>query len=104
MEGRYIQHLRKLGITSTNLTKESGAQRFFISFNWVCKDFPNREKFVKSGFPSWKKRWRKIAMKRYNRNQNPKSRERKRERIRRRANEIYELMFENPISQKKAFS
>ena len=65
VEGRYIQHLRKLGVSSYNLTKESGIQRYFILFNWVCQDFPNRERFVKTGFPSWKKKWRKIAIKRY---------------------------------------
>jgi hypothetical protein len=102
VEGRFIQHLRKLGITSPNLTKEAGAKRFFISFNWVCKDFPNREKFVKSGFPSWKKRWREIAMKRYSRNQTNRSLEI--ERIKRRASEIYTLMFENPNSLKKISS
>ena len=65
VEGRYIHHLRKLGIHSRKLTIEAGAERYFISFNWVCRDFPNRERFVKSGFPSWKKKWRKIALKRY---------------------------------------
>jgi hypothetical protein len=98
VEGRFIQHLRKLGISSRNLTKESGIERFFISFNWVCQDFPNRERFVKSGFPSWKKKWRKIAMKRYEKYQRNKSP--KRDRIKKRANEIYELMFENPKSLK----
>ncbi|MFX1478759.1 MAG: hypothetical protein ACFFCI_11575, partial [Promethearchaeota archaeon] len=102
VEGRFIQHLRKLGITSPNLTKEAGAQRFFISFNWVCQEFPNREQFVKSGFPSWKKKWREIAMKRYNRNQTNRSFEI--ERVKRRANEIYKLMFGNPNSLKKVSS
>ena len=102
VEGRFIQHLRKLGITSRNLTIESGIQRFFISFNWVCQDFPNRERFVKTGFPSWKKKWRKIAMKRYENYQ--KSKSPKRDIIERRANEIYELMLENPKSLREAFS
>jgi hypothetical protein len=65
VEGRYVQHLRKLGISSRKLTTKAGAERYFISFNWVCRDFPNRERFVKTGFPSWKKKWRKIAIKRY---------------------------------------
>ena len=102
VEGRYIEHLRKLGITYHNLTTESGAQRYFISFNWVCQDFPNRERFVKTGFPAWKKKWRKIALKRYeNRNKN-KSLER--DRIMKRANEIFELMNENSPSLKKILS
>ncbi len=102
VESRYVQHLRKLRITSGNLTKESGIQRYFISFNWVCRDFPNRERFVKTGFPSWKKKWRKIAMKRYTRYQKSKSHERNK--IKRRANEIYELMCENPNSLREIFS
>ena len=102
VEGRFIQHLRKLGISSTKLTKEAGAQRYFIMFNWVCRDFPNREHFVKTGFPSWKKRWRKIAMKRYKKYQVNKFPER--DGIERRAREIYEKMFENPKSLKEAFS
>ena len=99
VESRFIQHLRKLGINSRNLTTESGIQRFFISFNWVCQDFPNRERFVKTGFPSWKKKWRKIAMKRYEKYQ--KSKSPTRNKIKKRANEIYELMFENPKSLKE---
>jgi hypothetical protein len=102
VESRFIQHLRKLGITSRNLTIESGIQRFFISFNWVCQDFPNRERFVKRGFPSWKKKWRKIAMKKYEKYQ--KNKTPRRERIKERANEIYELMLEKPKSLRKAFS
>lgn len=102
VEGRFIQHLRSLGISSRNLTIESGIKRFFISFNWVCQNFPNRERFVKTGFPSWKKKWRKIAMKRYEKYQKNKSP--KRDRIKKRANEIYELMFENPKSLREAFS
>jgi hypothetical protein len=102
VEGRFIQHLRKLGISSTKLTKEAGAQRYFIMFNWLCRDFPNREHFVKTGFPSWKKRWRKIAMKRYKKYQKNKFPER--DGIERRAREIYEKMFENPKSLKEAFS
>jgi len=102
VESRFIQHLRSLGISSRNLRIESGIQRFFISFNWVCQNFPNRERFVKTGFPSWKKKWRKIAMKRYEKYQKNKSP--KRDRIKKRANEIYELMFENPKSLREAFS
>jgi len=102
VESRFIQHLRSLGISSRNLTIESGIQRFFISFNWVCQNFPNRERFVKTGFPSWKKKWRKVAMKRYEKYQKNKSP--KRDRIKKRANEIYELMFENPKSLREAFS
>jgi len=102
VEGRFIHHLRSLGISSRNITIKSGIQRYFILFNWVCQDFPNRERFVKIGFPSWKKKWRKIAMKKYEKYQKNKSP--KRDRIKKRANEIYELMFENPKSLREAFS
>ena len=102
VEGRYIQHLRKLGITSSKLTKESGIQRYFILFNWVCRDFPNRERFVKMGFPSWKKKWRKIAIKRYKKYPGNKSHEIYK--IKRRANEIYKLMFGNSNSLREIFS
>ena len=91
VEGKFIQHLRKLGVSSGKLSMESGAERYFILFNWVCRDFPNRERFVKIGFPSWKKKWREIALKRYYRYKNKKSR--KKEVIKKRADEIYESMF-----------
>ncbi|MFX1496912.1 MAG: hypothetical protein ACFFBH_05270 [Promethearchaeota archaeon] len=99
VEGRYIQHLRKLGVSSKNLTKESGAQRYFILFDWVCRDFPNRERFVKIGFPSWKKKWRNIAIKRYKKCK--KSDPISKEQIMKRAHEIYELMSKKSISLKK---
>ena len=102
VEGRFIQHLRKLGVKSSNLTKESGIQRYFILFNWVCRDFPNRERFVKTGFPSWNKKWRKIAMKRYQNSKEVKTR--KREEIKQRASQIYDLMFEKSISIRKTTS
>ncbi|MFX1601306.1 MAG: hypothetical protein ACFFB6_11975 [Promethearchaeota archaeon] len=102
VEGRYIQHLRKLGVNSSKLTKESGAQRYFVLFNWVCRDFPYRERFVKTGFPSWKKKWRKIAMRRYQHSKKAKTRKRKL--IKRRANKIYDLMLEKPISVRKTSS
>ncbi len=88
VETKYIQHLRKLGVKSKNLTTESGAKRYFILFNWVCRDFPNREKYVKTGFPSWNKKWRKIAMERYEKYQKPKKKDQKIKQIRERANII----------------
>jgi len=102
VEGRFIQHLRKLGITSNKLTRESGAQRYFVLFDWVCQDFPKRERFVKTGFPSWKKKWRKIAMRRYEKYQ--KSKSNSRDNILRRANEIYKLMFAKLHSSKEISS
>ena len=101
VEGRFIQHLRKLGVSSVRLTKESGAKRYFILFDWVCRDFPNREDFVKTGFPSWKKKWRKIAERRNKKHL--KSNSLKKDQIKKRAKEIFEIMFENPNSLKKTF-
>jgi len=71
VEGRYIAHLRKdLGIKSKSLTTKSGAKRYFVLFDWVCKDFYNREKYVKSGFKKWNTVWREKAIKKYNRYKN----------------------------------
>lgn len=67
VEGRLISHLRKLGVKSKKLTKEAGAQRYFILFNWVSRNFPEHERYVKSGFPAWNKKWRDIAIERYQR-------------------------------------
>ncbi|MEJ2276954.1 MAG: hypothetical protein P8Y70_04280 [Candidatus Lokiarchaeota archaeon] len=66
VEGRLVSHLRKLGVKSNKLTKKSGAKRYFVLFNWLSRDFPNREKFVKSGFKKWKPVWRERAIKNYN--------------------------------------
>ena len=66
VEGRFVSHLQKLGVNSPKLTKEAGFQRYFVLFNWAMRDFPTRERFVKTGFPTWKKKWRKIAIKQYN--------------------------------------
>ncbi len=66
VEGRLISHLRKLGITSNQLTAKSGAKRYFVLYNWVCQDFYNRERFVKCGFKKWKTVWRDRAIEKYN--------------------------------------
>lgn len=66
VEGKLVDYLRNnLGIRSKNLTKKSGAKRFFILFNWVCYDFDNREKYVKSGFKKWNTVWRDRALEKY---------------------------------------
>ena len=66
VEGRLIRHLRKLGVKSEKLTTESGSKRFFVLFKWLCRDFPNRVKFVKTGFPSWSKKFEGQAIETYN--------------------------------------
>ena len=102
VEGRFIQHLRNLGVRSKNLTMDSGIKRYFILFNWVCQGFPNRERYVKTGFPAWKKKWRKIAIDRYYNYNSMTSKSQIRDAIERRANEIYQNMFESPILIRKA--
>lgn len=75
VEGRLVTHLRNdLGIRSKNLTKKSGAKRFFVLFNWVCYDFYKREKYVKSGFKRWNTVWRDRAIKKYKKIQKSKKR------------------------------
>ena len=67
VEGKLINHLRNdLNIRSRNLTVKSGAKRYFVLLNWVCYDLYKREKYVKAGFPAWEKKWRKIAIEKYN--------------------------------------
>lgn len=68
VEGRFISHLRKLGVRSRRLSKKSGKRRYFILFNWVSVDFYNREKFVKTGFKRWRTVWRTIAIDKYEKN------------------------------------
>ena len=64
VEGKLVEYLRNdLNVRSKNLTKKSGAKRFFVLFNWVSYDFSNREKYVKTGFKKWNTTWREQAIK-----------------------------------------
>ena len=65
VEGKLVEHLRKLGVRSKNLTTKSGAKRYYVLFNWVCYDYYRRERYVKSGFKKWNSVWREKAIKRY---------------------------------------
>ncbi len=66
VEGKLVDHLRNdLGVRSRSLSTKSGAKRFFVLFNWVCYDFFNREKYVKSGFKKWNTVWRDRGIKKY---------------------------------------
>jgi len=65
VEVKLVSHLRELGVRSKNLTKKSGAKRYFVLFNWVCYDFYNREKYVKHGFKKWNTVWRAQAIAKY---------------------------------------
>ena len=77
VEGKLVEHLRELGVRSKNLTKKSGAKRYFILFNWVARDFYNREKLVKNGFKRWKTVWREKAIEKFEINQKLKHKTRK---------------------------
>ncbi|MBY9007339.1 MAG: hypothetical protein KGD63_11340 [Candidatus Lokiarchaeota archaeon] len=66
VEGKLVTHLRNLGVRSKKLSIDSGVERYFILFNWVCRDFPKREKYVKTGFKKWKTVWRERAIENYN--------------------------------------
>ncbi len=77
VEGRLVSHLRKLGVRSRNLTKKSGAKRYFVLLNWLCQDFYNREKFVKSGFKKWIIMNRDLAIQKYERIKREKSKKQK---------------------------
>ena len=66
VEERFISHLQNdIGVHSRNLTIESGKKRYFVLFNWLCRDFYKREKYVKSGFKKWKTKWRTRAIERF---------------------------------------
>ena len=93
VEGRLVSHLQKLGVNSPKLTTEAGFQRYFVLFNWVVRDFPAREKYVKTGFPTWNKKWRKIAIRQYYNLKKKSSNGRKvlRKQIEDRAAEILEI-------------
>lgn len=95
VEGRYISHLRRIGVRSRKLTTEAGMKRYFVLFNWVTYDFPYREKFVKTGFPAWNKKWRVIAKERHEKRKNGNGindeREALRKRIQERALEIIKM-------------
>ncbi|MEJ2250032.1 MAG: hypothetical protein P8Y70_04610 [Candidatus Lokiarchaeota archaeon] len=86
VEGRFLSHLKSLGVNSKGLSTEAGKERFFTLFNWVSEDFPNREKFVKRGFPAWQKRWRKRALDNFN------SKKNKLKQVKARAMEILQQM------------
>jgi len=85
VEERFFNHLRKLGVHS-KIDVNDYKDRFFSLFNWVAEDFPNRERYVKRGFPAWNKKWKKKAQERY------KKKVEKRSKIKHRAKKILQKM------------
>jgi hypothetical protein len=74
VEQKLVDHLRNdIGVKSKMLTKDSGARRYFVLFNWLCQDFYKREKYVKNGFNKWKTYWREIAIEKYEKKKNQKN-------------------------------
>jgi hypothetical protein len=85
VEERFFNHLRKLGVHS-KIDVNDYKDRFFSLFNWVAEDFPNRERYVKRGFPAWTKKWRGKAKNRY------EKKVKKRSKIKDRAKKILQKM------------
>lgn len=56
-ERTFLKTLRKLGLT---LDEENPRRRFRSLLEWVSGD-PARERYVKTGWRSWRNRWRAIA-------------------------------------------
>ncbi len=56
-----VDQLRALGVDDPKLTVESGKDRFFVLFRWVARNPVEREKYVKTGFKAWGKKWREQA-------------------------------------------
>lgn len=85
VEAKFFSHLRNLGVRS-KIDVNDYKGRFFTLFNWVCQDYPNRKHFVKTGFPSWERRWKKRAQNRY------QAKAKQRLKIRKRAEKIVKQM------------
>jgi hypothetical protein len=59
VEDTYLNHIiEEYGVPDKLLTRESGKNRFFKLFNWIGKDFPRREVYVKTGFEKWDSKWK----------------------------------------------
>ncbi|MCD6444690.1 hypothetical protein J7L70_06790 [Candidatus Bathyarchaeota archaeon] len=56
-EQTFLKSLRKLGLI---LDEEKPKRRFRSLLEWVSED-PAREKYVKTGWRSWRNKWRAIA-------------------------------------------
>ena len=56
-EEAFIKSLKKMGVQGAPL--EAGKRRFLTFLNWVHEDLDARERFVKTGWPSWEKRLKK---------------------------------------------
>ncbi|MEM2905520.1 MAG: hypothetical protein QW057_07015 [Candidatus Bathyarchaeia archaeon] len=58
-ERLYVDSLRQLGIAELNVN--AGGGRFRPLLEWVQKDIDGRERYVKTGWKSWRTKWREAA-------------------------------------------
>lgn len=54
VEEAFVQSLTAMGIAQS--LPEAGRRRFSSLLEWVHEDLLNREKYVKTGWPSWEKK------------------------------------------------
>jgi hypothetical protein len=62
VEGVATDYLLSLGIPIDGVGP--GAKHFRICLSWVADDLSNREQFVKTGWRSWRAKWRWVAERR----------------------------------------
>jgi hypothetical protein len=60
VERGYIRWCREMGVPADRLEDE---RRFWTFLEWVAEEPKIREKLVKTGWRSWKKKWREKAFK-----------------------------------------
>ena len=59
VEGVATDYLLSLGIPIDGVAP--GAKHFRICLSWVAEDLSHREQFVKTGWKSWRSKWRWVA-------------------------------------------
>ena len=56
-EEAFIKSLRRMGVSGAPL--DAGRRRFLSLLRWIHQDLEARERFVKTGWPSWERRLRR---------------------------------------------
>ena len=59
IESVFEEYLVKLGIPINGV--QPSAKHFRLCFDWVVRDYPSRECYVKTGWPKWSQKWQTIA-------------------------------------------
>jgi hypothetical protein len=57
VEGTFIDRLEGLGVPKGTVPFEPGKERFYAQLRWIHGDLPNRERYVKTAYKSWR-HWR----------------------------------------------